>query len=192
MRALSSTVTTALAAGHVVLVQLVHLQFPSGVVALNSSNWDLVWGGVTYRGALGLGSVSGISDSPGGAVRGITLELAASDDAMVALALDDAGEVQDTPATVRTAILDSSTYQIIDAPIDFTGRCDVMSISGAKGSEVISVSVESSAVDLLSGNPSTYSNADQQAIYSGDRAFEYVVDQSDKPVVWPSREYFFQ
>jgi hypothetical protein len=100
--------------------------------------------------------------------------------------------VQDTPATVRTAILDSSTYQIIDAPIDFTGRCDVMSISGAKGSETISVSVESSAVDLLSGNPSTYSDADQQAIYPGDRAFEYVVDQSDKPVVWPSREYFFQ
>jgi hypothetical protein len=47
-------------------------------------------------------------------------------------------------------------------------------------------------VDLLSGNPSTYSDADQQAIYPGDRAFEYVVDQSDKPVVWPSREYFFQ
>ena len=35
-------------------------------------------------------------------------------------------------------------------------------------------------------------DADQQAIYPGDRAFEYVVDQSDKPVVWPSREYFFQ
>lgn len=192
MRALDSSVTAALAASQVVIVQLVLLEFPGGHVALNSSNWDLVWDGVTYRGAYGLGAVSAIRDATGGSVQGVTLELAATDAAMVALALDDAGEVQDTPVTVRTAILDETTYQILDAPIDFSGRCDVMSVSGARGRETISVSVESSAVDLLRGNPATYSDADQQSLYPGDRAFEYVVSQADAPVVWPSREFFFQ
>ena len=27
-------------------------------------------------------------------------------------------------------------------------------------------------------------------LYPGDRAFEYVVDQANKPIVWPSKEYF--
>jgi hypothetical protein len=192
MRTLSAPVLAALADGKAALVQLVHINFPSGVIAINSSNWDLVWDAVTYRGAYGLGTVSAISDTAGGAVQGITLEMAATDSAMVALALDDANEVQDSPVVIRTAILDTATYEILDAPIDFTGRCDVMSISGRDGSEVIRVSVESSAVDILRGNVSTYSDADQQAAYAGDRAFEYVVDQADKPIVWPSREFFFQ
>lgn len=192
MRTLSAAVLNALAAGQVVLVQLVYLDFPGGAIALNSSTWDLTWDGITYQGAAGLGSVSPIRDAAGGTVQGITLEMAANDDSMVALALDDAGEVQDAPAIVRTAIVDASTYQVLDAPIDFTGRCDVMSISGARGREVISLTVESSAVDLLRGNPLTYSDADQQALYPGDLAFEYVVDQADKPVIWPSREFFYQ
>lgn len=192
MRTFSAPVLAALASGQVVIVQLVHLDFPSGAIALNSSTWSLDWDGVTYQGAAGLGTVSAVRDAAGGSVQGLVLELAASDAAMVSLALDDAGEVQGAPVTIRTAILDASTYQILDAPVDFVGRCDVMSISGARGSEVIRVSVESSAVDLLRGNPLTYSEADQQAMFPGDRAFEYVVDQSDKPVIWPSREFFFQ
>jgi hypothetical protein len=192
MRTLDAAVLTALAAGQVALVQLVYLDFPGGAIALNSSNWPLVWDGVTYQAAAGLGSVSPIRDAAGGSVQGITLELAATDSAMVALALDGAGDVQDAPVAIRTAIMDTSNYQILAAPIDFTGRCDVMSISGARGREMITVSVESSAVDLLRGNPSTYSDADQQAAYPGDVAFEYLVDQADKPVIWPSREFFFQ
>lgn len=192
MRSLSAPVLAALAAGQVALVQLVYLDFPGGTIALNTSTWPLVWDGITYLGAAGLGSVSPIRDSVGGSVQGINIEMAASDGAMVALALDGAAEVQDAPAIVRTALLDTSNYQILDAPIDFAGRCDVMSISGARGQEMIRLTVESSAVDLLRGNPLTYSDADQQSVYPGDLAFTYVVDQADKPVIWPSREFFFQ
>ena len=192
MKAFDSAVLAALAAGPVARVQLVYLNFSSGAIALNSSNWALLWDGITYLGAAGLGTVSPIRDAADSTVQGLTIELAATDSAMVALALDDAGVVQDAPVIIRTAILDTSTYQILAAPIDFTGRCDVMSISAARGREVIAVGVESSAVDLLRGNPSTYSDADQQSQFAGDRAFEYVVSQSDKPVVWPAREFFYQ
>ena len=48
------------------------------------------------------------------------------------------------------------------------------------------------AVDLLRGSAMTYSDADQRAIYPADRAFEYVVDQADQPVVWPAKSWFYK
>jgi hypothetical protein len=187
----TASVLAALAADHVVVVQLVELQFPSGTVALNTSNWNLVWDGVTYLGAYGLGSVSPIKDSPG-EIQGTSFTLSGGDSSSIALALDATGEVQGTPAIIRTAILDTTTFQILDALIDWAGTLDTMSIEEDNNQATISATAESAAVDLLRGNLSTYSDADQQALFSGDLAFEYVVSQVDQPVVWPAREYFFQ
>lgn len=192
MRSLSGPVLAALAAGTFVRVQLVLLGFPSGTIALNTSNWDIAFDLIVYKGAYGMGAVGTVSDAPGGAIKGITLELISGDSGSIALALDDANEVQGTPVIIRTAIFDPDTYQVLDAPVDFAGLCDTMQISETGSSVSITVTAESCAVDLLRSNPSTYSDADQQAMYAGDRAFEYVVDQTDKPVVWPSREYYFQ
>jgi hypothetical protein len=187
----SAPVLAALAAGDVVVVQLVELQFPSGTVALNTSNWNLVWGGVTYLGAYGLGSVSPIKDSPG-EIQGISFTLSGGDSTSIALALDASAEVQGTPAIIRTAILDTNSFQILDAPIDWAGTLDTMSIEEDNNQATISATAESAAVDLLRGNLSTYSDADQQALFPGDVAFEYVVSQVDQTVVWPAREYFFR
>lgn len=191
MKTLAGPVLAALASGNVVLVQFIHFAFPAGVVAINTSTWDLLWGGVTYKGAYGMGTVSSVVDKPG-EVQGITLQFAAGDPASIALALDSADQVQGTFVTIRTAIVDATTYAVLDAPIDWLGKCDTMAINEDGGQAMISVSAESGAVDLLRGNPSTYNDADQQAGYAGDRAFEYVVSQVDKPVVWPSREYFLK
>ena len=191
MKSYSSATLAALASGHVAIVRLVHMAFSSGVVALNVSNWDLVWLGVTYKGAYGLGAVSQITDKPG-EVQGITLQLSAGDPARIALALDSANVVQGTVVTLRTAILETVNYTIVDAPIDWVGRCDTMTISESGTSAEVGVTVESRAVDLLRGNPSTYTDADQQSLFAGDRAFEYVVSQSDKPIIWPAREFFFK
>lgn len=191
MRLLSTAVQNQLASGDVVLVQLVSIAFPGGVVALNMSNWNLLWDGVTYLGAAGLGTISAVTDKPG-EVQGITMELNGGDPLRIALALDSADEVQGSVVTIRTAIMSSTTYTILDAPIDWIGKCDTMTIVEDGASASIAVTVESSAMDLLRGNPSTYSDADQQAVYPGDLAFNLVVSQVDKPVVWPAKEYYFK
>jgi hypothetical protein len=190
MRTLSAPAVTALAAGGVTIVQLVLMQFPSGSVALNTSTWDLQWGGVTYKGAFGLGTISALEDAPG-EVRGLTFEMSGVSSAAVSLALDGAGEVQGTPLTIRTAILNAD-YQIVDAPIEWIGTLDTMQLSEDGDTAVIRASAESSAVDLLRGASLTYSQADQATLHPGDRAFEYVVSQADQPVVWPAREWFFR
>jgi hypothetical protein len=190
VRSLSGPAVAALSQPSVPLVQLVWLGF-SPPVALNTSNWDLTFSGVIYKGAYGIGSVSEIEDSPG-EIKGLQFTLSGVGSANVALALDDAAVVQGTPVVIRTAVLDGSTYQIVDAPIEWSGTLDTMSIVEDGETCAIQVTAESSAVDLLRGAALTYSNADQQAQTPGDRAFEYVISQSSSPFVWPTRDWFIK
>lgn len=213
MKTLSAPTLAALGGGSVAIVQLVYLGF-STPIALNSSTWDLTWAGVTFKGAYGLGQLSAVTDKPG-EVQGITLELAGGDSAVIALALDDADLVQGTPCVIRTAIIDTGstwlengptinlnftgqTYQvasqftILDAPIEWAGTLDTMAIAEDGTQASIRVSAESRAVDLLRGTPWFYNDADQVAINASDRAFKYVVDQIDKPVVWPAKSWFYK
>lgn len=190
MRSLAAPVTSALASGSVALVQLVYLGF-STPIALNTSTWDLTWSGTTYLGAHGLGQISAVSDKPG-EVQGITLELAAGEGTMIALALDDADLVQGTPCIIRTAIIDTASYQILDAPLEWTGTLDTMAIAEDGNQASIRVTAESRAVDLLRGSPWMYNDADQVALNATDRSFKFVVDQIDKPVVWPAKSWFYK
>jgi hypothetical protein len=172
------------------LVQLLHIVHPAGVLALNTSTWDLTWAGVVYRGAYGLGSISAVTDQPG-QVQGLTFTLSGISADRVALALDDAAQWQGVPITIRTALLNDA-YQVVDAPVEWTGRGDTMQLDEDGETCTIGASAESSAVDLLRGHPLSYSDADQQALYPGDRGFEYVASQADQRVVWPARQWFFK
>lgn len=191
MRTIDSDAVTAMASAAVALVQLVRIAPPSGDVLLASSNRDVVFDGLTYKGAFGLGSVSTITDKAGEA-QGLSLQLAGGASATIAMALDAADEVQGAAVTIRSAIIDISDGSVLDAPIDWAGRADVMSIQEDGDTATVTLTAESNAVTLLRGTPSTYSHADQIALYPADRAFEYVVSQADQVVVWPAREFFYQ
>ena len=191
MKTLSAPTLAVLAGKEVGIVQLVHLDFPSLPLALNMSTWDLTWLGVVYKGAYGLGTISAVQDKPG-EIAGITLELAAGDSSIIALALDDADIVQGTPVTIRTAIIDLETYQVLDAPIDWVGSLDTMSIGEDGTQAAIRCTAESKAVDLLRGNPQFYADQDQRAIAPNDASFSYVVDQIDKPLIWPTRAFYYK
>lgn len=189
MKTLSAPTLAALSSGSVAIVQLVHLGFATPI-ALNTSTWDLTFGGTVYKGAYGLGSISGVTDKPG-EVQGLTLELF-GDAAIVSLALDDSDVVQGTVCTIRTAIIETANYTILDAPVEWAGTLDTMVISEDGETAVIRVSAESKAVDLLRGSPMFYSDADQRTVNASDGSFRYVVDQIDRLIVWPTRAFFYK
>lgn len=191
MNTLSAPVVTALSGERVGIVQLIMMAFTPTAVALNTSNWDLTFGGVIYKGAYGLGNVSAVEDAPGD-VKGISLELISGDASTISLALDEADQIQGTPITTRTAIINLDTYQILDAPVDWVGELDTMAIVEDGNQCSIRVTAESKAVDLLRGSPFLYSDADQRTVAPTDGSFMYVIDQIDKPIVWPSKEYYYQ
>lgn len=191
MKTLAGGTLTALAQGTVPIVALVKLGFSANGgtdIFLNTSNWDLVYAGDTYKGAYGLGGIGVVNDSPG-EIKGLQFTMSGAAATAITLALDGADDWQGAPVTIRTAILDAN-YAVTEAPIEWTGRGDVMSISEDGEACTISATAESTAVDLLRGSAMTYSDADQRALYTGDLAFEYVIDQADKPIVWPSKEFF--
>lgn len=187
MRTIAPAAVAAIGSQQLALVQLVLMQFPGASVALNSSNMDIDWLGVTYRGAYGLGSIAPIEDSPG-EVKGLQFSMSGVSSEYLALALDDSAIVQGTPVTIRTAILDAA-YAVVDAPIDWLGRLDTMSIEEDGETCTIAATAESTAVDLLGGAALTYSDADQRSLFPTDRAFEFVVSQSEKPVVWAGKQW---
>lgn len=189
MRSLAGAVTTLLATGQVGVVQLVHLNFAAPIV-LNTSTWNLTYSAVTYLGAAGLGTVSAIADKPG-EVQGVQWEISGSA-SNVSLALDGTDVVQGTVMTIRTALLDLTTYTITDAPTEWVGYLDTMAISEDGTTATVRGTAESKEVDLLRGTPASYSDGDQQALYPGDLAFDLVVSQAGNPVVWPAREWFFK
>lgn len=188
MRTLSADTLAALSSPVLGIARLVYMQFPGLPVALCSMNSDVDFGGVLYRGAAGLGTVSLIDDSPG-EIKGIQLEMSGVPAEYLSLALDDADIVQGTPLTIRLAIMNAAGL-VLDAPIDWLGRLDTMSIQEDGETCAIAVTAESVAVDLLRGNALTTSNADQRSLYPTDRAFEYVVSQANTPIVWPTKQLF--
>jgi hypothetical protein len=190
MKTFGSSVNAALTSGSLAIVQLVHMAFSTGEVFLNTSTWNLDYDGNTYRGAYGLGTISAVTDKPG-EIQGLTLELFA-DAAHVSLALDDAGVVQGTVCTIRTAIIETTNYTVLDAPVEWLGTLDTMSIAEDGEKAVIRVSAESRGVDLLRGNPWTYSNPEQRILSASDGSFRFIVDQIDKRIVWPAKAFFYQ
>lgn len=191
MKSLDANLTAALAAGAAVPVTLVKIEFSSGTVALNSSNWPFVVDGTTYSGAAGLGSISAIADQ-GGELPGVSLELGWVDSSSITAALDATDVVQGSAVTIKTLLLDSTTYAQVGTLTDWIGYADTMTISEGGEKCAVSLACESKGVDLIRGTPSTYNDADQQAIYPGDLGMAYVTSQTDNPVVWPAREQFLR
>jgi hypothetical protein len=191
VKSYSSDFLDALAEGEVVLITLVKLEFPSGTIGLNTSNYTFSYGGTEYRAANGLGQISPVTDGSGDP-GGIKLELQTFDSSHVSLALDDEDEVQDSPVEIRTALLDLTTHQFVDAALDWAGYADTMTTSETGDTGSIMVSAESKGVDLLRGNPLVYDDPDQQSLVAGDKYLEYVVSQSDHPIKWPAAEWFYK
>ncbi|MDO9357861.1 MAG: hypothetical protein Q7T70_02565 [Polaromonas sp.] len=188
MKILSAATIAAMSAPVLRVAQLVYMQFGSSVVALNSMNRDIVWGSATYRGAAGLGTISQIDDSPG-EIKGIQLQISGVPSEYLALALADATVVQGGYIAILLAILDEGGA-VVEAALDWVGTIDTMPIEENGETCSISVTAESSAVDLLRGTALTTSNADQQFLYPGDRAFEWVIPQEGVPIVWPTKQYY--
>lgn len=188
MRNVTALALAALAGSELIIAQLVYMQFPSSVIALNSTNYDVDFGGVTYRAAAGLGAIAEIEDSPG-EIKGIQLQMSGVPTEYLALALADATVVQGATLVIRLAII-SDAGVVLDAPLDWIGTVDTMPIEEDGETCSVSLTAESSAVDLLRGNALTTSDPDQRFLFPGDLAFQYVVPQADEQVVWPTKQYY--
>lgn len=186
MRTVSTTAAAALASGFLPMALLVEMDLSSPLY-LNTSGLDLTINGTVYYGTKGFGKIAPMVDTPA-EVRGLTFELTGVPSSMISLALSE--PVQGKAVRLKTVIFDPATYLPLDVRLRWQGLLDVMSIADAPGAATITVSAEHAGIDLSRPASSLYSNTEQQLLHPGDLFLQFVADQVDQRITWPTAEFF--
>jgi hypothetical protein len=158
-------------------------------VYLNTSSLNITDGGTTWLGVGGLGRIAAIQDSPS-EMKGISFELSGANDALLAAALTE--RVQGKPVAVRLAIFRPSDYALLHVRRIWSGRLDSMVIRDGRDSSSITVTAEHAGVDLLRTTVVTYSDSEQRRLYGNDPSLQFMADQVDIRIIWPSADFFKQ
>jgi hypothetical protein len=186
MRTLSGAAATALSSPMVPLAVLIDMDLTSPL-RLCTGGWTLTYGGDVYTAVGTLGAIDSIRESASEPAA-IRFTISGVPSAMVSLALSE--PVQGAAVTLYVAVFDPSTYQILDAAVEWSGTLDTMTISEDGVAAGITVTAEHAGIDLLRAHPTRFTDADQQRLYPGDLGFEYVTDQADQTIIWPAKEWF--
>lgn len=186
MRAVSASAAAVLVGGAVPLALLVEMDLTAPLY-LNTSNLNLVVGSATYLGVGGLGSIAALAETPA-EVRGLTFQISGVPSDRISLALSE--PVQGKPVRIKTAILDPSTYSVLDTRLRWAGLLDVMTVNESGGMATINVSAEHAGMDLSRASTSLYSDTEQQRLNPGDLFLQFMADQVSQRIVWPSVEFF--
>ena len=188
MRLIPISAAQALAAGELVLVQLVELEL-SETLYLASSNVDIDWAGHTYRGMGLLGAVEAVEDVPSES-KALRFTLSGLTPEAIGIAL--AEDIRNRPARLRLAVLDRESHAVIDAQPVWSGSCDQMPIVLSKETCTVSVTAEHRGATFGHPKPFAYTDGDQQRVYPGDTSLRFLVAQANHQDVWPAAGYFKQ
>lgn len=188
MLSLDPNAAAALAAGELVLVQLIEMEL-SEPVNLASSNVDIEWAGRTYRGLGLLGSVDAIDDAPG-EVKGVRLTLSGLRPETLALALGE--DIRNHAVRMRLAVLDRGTHAVLAAPLVWSGTLDQMPITMNGESATITATAQHRGATFGRPKPLRYTDGDQQRLHPGDTCMRFLVSQANHQDVWPAAAYFKQ
>ena len=181
MRIISAAVIAQLNSGTCRPIDMVRIDYDSGVVAAHSGVGTITYGGVDYLGVGTLGSISNISENTELSAAGVTLTLSGVDPALVAIAL--AEPYQGRICTISRGFLNASYQLILDPIIIFVGRLDTQSIMLGANSQ-IEVVVENLTADWNRATIRRFNNQDQQTRFPGDKGLEFVTQATEKPVYW--------
>lgn len=186
MRALSGPTIAALQRSPLPIALLIEMDLVAPLY-LNSSPLNLVVSGNTYLGTKKLGSVDALTDTPA-EIRALRFEM--SGVPVSAMSLVRTERVQGKAVRVKVCIFDPDTYQPLDVRLRWAGRLDVLSMEESATTAKIQVSAEHFAIDFLRPVTSLYSDAEQRRLYSNDPSLQYIADQTEMKIIWPTAGFF--
>lgn len=186
-RGLHQVLKAAVASSQARLVYMARLAFDSGVLAWHGGLGDVSYDGTLYHAAGPLAGVSTLQESPGAKPNTLTLTLSGLDDEVVNAVVDE--PYLGRQGRVYIALVDES-YRIDPEYVAlwFVGALDAP--SGTYGQTAsFSVPLKSRLADWERPRSLKYTDADQQSLYPGDRAFEFIPQMSQKKLIWPRAKY---
>lgn len=171
-----------------VIVTLIHLALSTDVY-LTTAGWDIRWSSQVWQRSLGVLDVAPVEDTLEEAPS-YTFALSGVVTETISLALNSA-EWKSKPVTLSTGIATCDGELVfVDSSTMFTGRLSALNIEDSDDEARVTAIAEPLYVDLYRPRNLRYTNADQQRLHPGDRGCEYVVDQADRPIVWPARSFW--
>ena len=182
MREATEAMRAVVAGQSISPILLLEAEFASGVVNLWTGFGPLSWDGKTWQGGGNLLEVSQVQETTTTRAAGVSVSLSGIPSEMIALALGE--HYQGRPARVWFGVLNESGALMADPMLVFSGRMDVMNIDEGGETSTIGVTVENRLIDLNRPREIRYTHEAQQALYPGDKGFEFVSALQDKEVQW--------
>lgn len=180
-RDITTAADNALSAGHVPMIVLVEMDFPTGFLRLNNSGVSFDWGGYTWLGVGRLGSIDAIREGADLQARGLAFRMTGIDPAHVAVALGT--QYQGRSCKVWVAPLTAAHALVADPLLIFWGRLDTMEIV-LEATATITVSAESRLADWDRPRTRRYNQEDQHLDYPDDVGFAFVPQMVEKELRW--------
>lgn len=180
-RALTTTVSDALAASQVRGVVFVEMDFPAGFLRLNNSAQSMDWNGSTWLGIGRLGTIDTVGEGMTLEAPSLKFTVTGIDPANIATALGQ--HYQGRGCKVWLAPLDEGYAVLPDPVLVFSGRMDTMDVEIGT-TATITVSAESRLADWDRPRVRRYNAADQAITDPADKGFEFVPQMVEKTLRW--------
>lgn len=181
----SSANQTAADAQSVVAVTFVDLDIVGDRLRLNDSNLNIEWGGFTWQGVGIFGGIEAIEESQDLIAQPVRLTLSGVETNLITDAMTT--QYQGRAVTIYVAPLNIDTLALIDTPEEvWSGFMDVMRGQADHGSGTITLTCE----HWLRIDPaaSRYTDEQQQALFAGDRFFQFTHEIANYVGKWGSRD----
>jgi hypothetical protein len=188
-RSVTGAVASAVAQPQVGLILLVEMLFDASPVRVCSAGYDVQWNSATWSGLGQLGAIEEVQEGEGAEVTGLAFTLSGVPSSLIATALDE--KFQRRVVNVYVGFLDLPTHAILADPVlEWSGLMDVPTIVDDGTTSTIRVTAENELFDFARPAPLFWTNEDQQKLYPGDTGLRFAKQLTDRPIVWPSAEFF--
>lgn len=183
-RGLSVSQINASASGHRVVAPLIEMFFDSGTLRLACFQWNVVSGANTYFNARFTIQPATESSS---STEGLQLQMDGLDPAIITIATAEPYHGR-TIRLLKGYIQPDSNGLIGEPRTWFLGRMRNIVIEENNSKATVQVFCEHYDAELGRAAPLRYADSDQERLFPGDRGCEFATSNTDKSIVWPSKE----
>lgn len=186
-RSMSASMLTEIALSKNSPFHLYELYFDSGTSRFTDAGLDVTWSGNTY---VNSGQVIGfepIEENVSFNVTYVDIHLSGVPSAIISSFLNE--QLLDRRAVIRKGFFNSNMAIIADPIIIFEGRMDSANLSEdpVSGTANIVITAASHFVDFEATNGRRTNATEQKALFSGDKAFDFIPSLAHKVLLWGKR-----
>lgn len=163
----------------------VEMLFDSGPLRLWNGFRDFTVFGDIYTGAGFLGRLSAITETTETRAVGLEFSLSGLPTSVLAISLNE--EFSERPINIFLGAFDADEVLVADPHKFFSGRMDASNTIESGSTATITVTAESSMIDLRRAKNLRYTDQTQKDLFPGDSGLSIIADLQDREIVWGQR-----